>query len=125
MLFLDLDSFKEVNDSYGHDVGDGLLRHAAERLRACVRAGDTIARLGGDEFVVVLEDLGHQNDVNVAVEKIRNGFEQPFSVNSHSINQRISIGVAIYPQDSATIEELINHADTMMFQDKRSKRPEP
>ncbi|MBT8438093.1 MAG: diguanylate cyclase [Gammaproteobacteria bacterium] len=124
VLFLDLDRFKAVNDLYGHDAGDSLLRHVAERLRACVRAGDTIARIGGDEFVVVLENLGDQNDVNIVVETIRNGFEQPFSVNLHSIKQGISIGVAIYPHDAAQIEALIKHADTLMFKDKRSQQLE-
>jgi len=122
VLFLDLEYFKEVNDSFGHDAGDGLLRRVAERLRACVRAGDTIARLGGDEFVVVLENIGDQKDVNHVVETIKNGFEQSFSVDSHSIKLGVSVGVAIYPQDAENIEALIRHADSMMYQDKRSNQ---
>lgn len=121
VLFLDLEGFKEVNDAHGHDAGDGVLRRVAERLRACVREGDTIARLGGDEFVVVLENIGDQKDVNHVVEKIKNGFEQHFSVDSHSIKLGISVGVALYPQDGANVEALIRHADSTMYQDKRSR----
>ena len=98
VLFLDLEEFKEVNDTYGHDAGDGVLKRAAERLRACVRAGDTVARLGGDEFVLVLENISGQGDVDHVVEKIKTGFEQPFDVNSHSIMLGINIGSAVYPR---------------------------
>lgn len=120
VLFLDLEEFKEVNDAYGHDSGDGVLKRAAERLRACVRAGDTIARLGGDEFVLVLENIATQQDVDHIVEKIKAGFEQPFDVNSHSIILGISIGTAIYPQDGIDEDALIRCADSAMYQDKRS-----
>lgn len=121
VLFLDLVGFKDVNDTYGHDVGDGVLRRAAERLRACVRAGDTVARLGGDEFVLVLENIAGQGDVDRVVEKIKTGFEQPFDVNSHSIILGISIGSAIYPGDGTDMETLISHADSDMYGDKRSR----
>jgi diguanylate cyclase (GGDEF)-like protein len=120
VLFLDLVDFKDVNDAYGHDVGDGVLKRVAERLRACVRAGDTIARLGGDEFILVLENITSQEDVDHIVEKIRTGFEQPFDVNSHSIILGISIGSAIYPQDGTDMDALIRHADSAMYHDKRS-----
>ena len=119
VLFLDLVNFKGVNDSYGHDAGDGVLRRAAERLRACVRAGDTIARLGGDEFVLVLENIAGQEDVAHVVEKIKTGFEQPFDVNSHSIILGISIGSAVFPQDGADMDTLISYADSSMYEDKR------
>ncbi len=120
VLFMDLVDFKDINDAYGHDVGDGVLRRAAERLRACVRAGDTIARLGGDEFVLVLENINGQQDVDHIIEKIRAGFEQPFDVNSHSIILGISIGSAIYPQDGTDMDTLIRQADSGMYEDKRS-----
>jgi diguanylate cyclase (GGDEF)-like protein len=120
VLFLDLVDFKDVNDTYGHDSGDGVLKRVAERLRACVRAGDTIARLGGDEFVLVLENITSQEDVDHIVEKIKAGFEQPFDVNSHSVVLGISIGTAIYPKDGTDMDALINHADSAMYQDKRS-----
>ena len=120
VLFLDLEEFKDVNDAYGHDVGDGVLRRAAERLRACVRAGDTVARLGGDEFVLVLENIAGQGDVNHVVEKIKTGFEQPFDVNAHSIMLGINIGCAIYPGDGMDMDTLLSYADSRMYQDKRS-----
>jgi diguanylate cyclase (GGDEF)-like protein len=121
VLFLDLVNFKAVNDTYGHDAGDGVLRRAAERLRACVRAGDTIARLGGDEFVLVLENIADQGDVDHVVEKIKTGFEQPFDVNSHSIILGISVGSAIYPGDGTDMDTLISYADSSMYEDKRSR----
>jgi len=120
VLFLDLEDFKGVNDSYGHDAGDGVLKRAAERLRACVRAGDTIARLGGDEFVLVLENINGQQDVDHVVEKIKTGFEQLFYVDSHSIIQGISIGSAIYPGDGTDMDTLISYADSNMYRNKRS-----
>jgi len=120
VLFLDLEEFKEVNDTYGHDAGDGVLKRAAERLQACVRAGDTIARLGGDEFLLVLENIAGQQDVDHVVEKIKTGFEQPFDVDSHPIILGISIGSAIYPGDGTDMDALINQADSSMYGDKRS-----
>ena len=120
VLFLDLENFKDVNDTYGHDAGDDVLRCAAERLRACVREGDTIARLGGDEFVLVLENITSRKDVDYVVEKINTGFEQVFALNSHSIRLGISIGSAIYPEDGKDMETLINHADSCMYEDKRA-----
>jgi diguanylate cyclase (GGDEF)-like protein len=120
VLFLDVEEFKAVNDTYGHDIGDGILRRAAERLRACVRAGDTIARLGGDEFVLVLENIAGPADVEYVVEKIKTGFEQPFHVNSQSIKLGISIGSAIYPQDGRDMDTLIRNADSSMYKNKRS-----
>ena len=120
VLFLDLEGFKPVNDTYGHDAGDGVLRRAADRLRACVRAGDTIARLGGDEFVLVLENIAGDGDVNHVVEKIKMGFEQTFDVDSHSIKLGISVGTAIYPRDGADMDTLISYADASMYEDKRS-----
>ena len=120
VLFLDLEEFKEINDAYGHDIGDGVLRRAAERLRACVRAGDTVARLGGDEFLLVLENIAGQGDVNHVVEKIKTGFEQPFDVDSHSKILGISIGSALYPADGTNMDTLISCADSSMYGDKRS-----
>ncbi len=121
VLFLDLESFKAVNDTYGHETGDAILKRVAERLRACVRAGDTIARLGGDEFVLILENIRAPQDVDHVVEKIKNAFEQNFSVDSHSIRIGVSVGVAIYPRDGNNLETLLSHADLFMYEDKRSK----
>jgi diguanylate cyclase (GGDEF)-like protein len=120
VLFLDLDAFKAVNDTYGHDAGDNILRNVAERLRACVRAGDTIARLGGDEFVLILENIFLQEDVGRVIEKIKNGFEQSFSLNSHSVKLGVSVGMAMYPRDGNDLETLLSYADLSMYEDKRS-----
>ena len=120
ILFLDLVDFKEVNDSYGHDAGDGVLKRVAERLRACVRTGDTIVRLGGDEFVLVLENIASQADIDHVVEKIKMDFEQQFDVGSQAIRLGISIGTAIYPRDGTDMDALISHADSNMYRDKRS-----
>jgi len=120
VLFLDLDDFKKINDSCGHEAGDSVLKSVAERLRACVRAGDTIARLGGDEFILVLENISSQEDVTHIIRKIKAGFERRFSVNGRPMQLGISIGSAIYPQDGTDVETLINHADTSMYEDKRS-----
>jgi diguanylate cyclase (GGDEF)-like protein len=120
VLFLDLEKFKDVNDKYGHDAGDTILRCVAERLRACVRTGDSIARLGGDEYVLVLENITSKKDIDHIVEKIKMGFEQAFEINYHSIILGISIGVAIYPEDGTDIDTLINHADSSMYEDKHS-----
>ena len=125
VLFLDLEEFKKVNDIYGHDSGDGVLKRAAERLRACVRAGDTIARLGGDEFILVLENIASQEDVDHVVDKIKAGFEQPFNVGSDSITLGISIGSAIYPDDAMDGDALIKCADSGMYADKRSGDESP
>ena len=122
VLFLDLEEFKTVNDTYGHDAGDGVLRRAAERLRGCVRAGDTIARLGGDEFILVLENIEGQEDIDHVVEKIKSGFEQPFNVNSHSIVLGINIGSAVYPENGTDMDALIACADASMYEDKRSNQ---
>jgi len=121
VLFLDLESFKAVNDTYGHDAGDSVLKRVAERLRACVRAGDTIARLGGDEFILILENIYAQQDVDHVVEKIKSAFEQSFNVHSHSITVGVSVGIAIYPRDGNSLEALLSHADLVMYDDKRSK----
>ena len=120
ILFLDLVDFKDVNDTYGHDAGDDVLKHVAERLRACVRAGDTIVRLGGDEFVLVLENIASQDDVDHVVEKIKVDFEQPFKVGAHAIKLGISIGTATYPRDGTDMDALISHADSSMYRDKRA-----
>ena len=125
VLFLDLESFKAVNDTYGHDAGDSILKRVAERLRACVRAGDTIARLGGDEFVPILENIDHQEDVDHVVQKIKNGFEQYFRVKSHAIRIGVSVGMAIYPRDGKNLETLLSHADLTMYDDKRSSTRDP
>lgn len=120
VLFLDVEEFKAVNDTYGHEIGDGILKRAAERLRACVRAGDTIARMGGDEFVLVLENIDGQIDVDHVIDKIKTGFEQPFYVDTESIKLGITVGSAIYPENGTDMDALIRYADCSMYRNKPS-----
>lgn len=120
LLFLDLDSFKQVNDTFGHAVGDQLLQLVAERLRGCIRGSDTVARLGGDEFVVLLEDFHTPDHAVIAAEKIRLALNQAFDLNGHSQLVLPSIGVAIYPQHGVDAQQLLQHADNAMYLAKKS-----
>ena len=127
VLFLDLDEFKSVNDSYGHATGDRLLCAVTERLRACLRTGDTLARLSGDEFVLVLENVESVDNVYNAIEKIEKAFEGEFIINNAERKITISIGFAIYPDDAVTQHELLEMADRRMYEvknDDRSHRTE-
>ncbi len=119
VLFIDLDGFKEVNDSMGHHVGDGLLRSVAGRLMEAVRAGDTVSRLGGDEFVIVLDDVVDINEVvHVAEQRLMPLVRQPHLIDNTELQVSCSLGIAIYPDDSTDIDELMRQADTAMYQAK-------
>lgn len=119
LLFMDLDKFKPVNDTYGHGVGDQLLKVVAERICGCVREDDTVARLSGDEFVVVLESISTRQDAETVTEAIRNNLAQPFLVDGKiALHVGVSIGVAIYPDESMDIDELIKCADHAMYKAK-------
>ena len=122
VVFLDLDHFKEINDSLGHAVGDDLLKAASQRLLSCLRRGDTLARLGGDEFVIVLEDL--QEDMNVVsvMEKIIETFSQPFTVAEYSVTTTVSLGACVYPMDGNDVQTLMRNADAAMYRAKESGR---
>ncbi|GAB6042283.1 bifunctional diguanylate cyclase/phosphodiesterase [Endothiovibrio diazotrophicus] len=119
LLFLDLDRFKAVNDSLGHETGDKLLQAVARRLTGCLREGDTVARLGGDEFTVVLEDLAHTEEAATVAEKVIDTLTAPFRIGSHELFIGTSIGIALYPQDAAAPMELLKCADTAMYQAKQ------
>jgi diguanylate cyclase (GGDEF)-like protein/PAS domain S-box-containing protein len=127
LLFLDLDHFKTLNDSRGHDVGDLLLQQVAERLTACVREGDTVARFGGDEFLVVLEDLSEQ-DLEAAAQaetianKILTSLNQPYLLVKHRYHSTPSIGVTLFNDHQSSIEELLKQADIAMYQAKKAGR---
>jgi diguanylate cyclase (GGDEF)-like protein len=122
LLFLDLDRFKSVNDSVGHEGGDHLLRLVADRLHACVREGDTVARLGGDEFVVLLTDLDSALPAAKLAKEIVALLSQPFEIGGNDCFISVSIGVAVFPGDGATAEELLKHADIAMYRAKNSGR---
>jgi len=118
VLFVDLDNFKQVNDSIGHDFGDKLLVQVAKRLHARLHDSDTISRQGGDEFVILLP---RQRDVNIIKEAIRHiveGFSKPFIIEEYSINATLSVGVAVYPDDGKEFDTLLKHADTALYQAK-------
>ncbi|MDO9032811.1 MAG: EAL domain-containing protein [Hydrogenophaga sp.] len=122
VMFIDLDRFKLVNDTYGHLQGDGLLRSVAQRLRACVRAGDTVARQGGDEFTVLLPDLVNVDDALPIAQKILAELERPFLIDDREFRATASVGIATYPRDGLTAEQLLRNADIAMYQVKSSGR---
>lgn len=122
LFFIDLDRFKEVNDTYGHDVGDQLLIEAAQRLNACVRSTDTVARLGGDEFTVILTELHDTARLEQVAADICEQLVQPFVINQIELNISGSIGTALYPDNAADINDLINKADIAMYASKRQGR---
>lgn len=122
LLFVDLDGFKAVNDSLGHESGDALLQMAAERLNACVREADTVARLGGDEFTVLLKDVEDANQVRSIAQKIIEALVIPFHAPDCIIQISGSVGVAFYPYDATSQEGLLKAADHAMYEAKRSGR---
>jgi diguanylate cyclase (GGDEF)-like protein/PAS domain S-box-containing protein len=122
LLFIDLDRFKQINDSLGHQIGDRLLQVTASRLRRCLREGDAIARLGGDEFVVGLAALTDSSDATLIAGKILETLRERFVVGSHELNVSASIGIGIYPADSQDMETLMQAADTAMYQAKKQGR---
>ena len=125
VLFLDLDRFKVVNDSLGHDAGDALLREIAERLPALVRPSDTVARFGGDEFMVLCPDLDHEREAVVLAERLSGGLEEPMQVDGHQLWVGASMGIAFGRHGSITPEALLRDADQTMYRAKeRSSRYE-
>jgi diguanylate cyclase (GGDEF)-like protein len=122
VLFLDLDRFKHVNDTFGHGVGDELLRTVAQQLNASTRACDIVARLGGDEFIVVLPNIHHADEATSVVQKIQSLFAAPFRVGGRELHVSTSIGVTIYPLDDGDVESLLKSADAAMYHAKQSGR---
>ncbi|MEQ8497359.1 MAG: EAL domain-containing protein [Gammaproteobacteria bacterium] len=122
LLFIDIDRFKNINDSLGHPIGDALLQFAAQRLQGCVRRTDTVARLSGDEFTLLLEDIdGPEAAVQVA-EKVLAAFSQPFCMEGHEIAVTPSIGISVFPRDGADIDSLLRNADSAMYEAKEKGR---
>ncbi|WP_457673253.1 putative bifunctional diguanylate cyclase/phosphodiesterase [Thiolapillus sp.] len=122
LFFMDLDRFKIINDSLGHQVGDRLLQAVANRMSAHIRQGDTLARMGGDEFTLIVEDLKRPEDVVHLLEKLQQEFRRPFTIDQHELRTTASIGVSIFPRDGSTTDELIKHADTAMYSAKDGGR---
>lgn len=122
VMFLDLDRFKNINDTLGHAVGDELLRHVAQRLSMVLRVSDTLARLGGDEFVVVLPHLEHHTQAQTVAEKLIEALQAPILVDGHALHISTSIGICLCPDDGDDMAILLRNADTAMYQAKSSGR---
>jgi diguanylate cyclase (GGDEF)-like protein len=119
VLFLDLDDFKAVNDSFGHASGDRVLVELAARIRASVRAGDTVARLGGDEFVVLLADVTGAQDAGSVATKVLAAVRAPFRLGGREISISASVGVSVFPRDGESPEDLVRCADSAMYREKQ------
>lgn len=120
VLFLDLDGFKKINDTLGHDSGDALLIEAAHRIKTCVRESDTVARMGGDEFTAILCNVGNGNGKDIVAQKILDAIRQPFVLSDQHCTVGVSIGIAVYPHSGGNCEELVKVADTAMYLAKDS-----
>ena len=122
LMFLDLDKFKEINDTFGHETGDELLKQVAEKLNAAVRESDTVARLGGDEFVILLEGFAGTSDVVKVAKKIIKANVEPHMIGAHRVKTSTTIGISFYPQDGDTAEVLLKNADVAMYHAKQQER---
>jgi diguanylate cyclase (GGDEF)-like protein/PAS domain S-box-containing protein len=122
VLFIDLDRFKLVNDTLGHGAGDALLKEAADRLRGCIRASDTVGRLGGDEFGAILSELAKPGDAGIVAQKIIDVFKRPFELEGKQAYVTASVGVTLYPTDGANAEALVMNADAAMYRAKEQGR---
>jgi diguanylate cyclase (GGDEF)-like protein/PAS domain S-box-containing protein len=122
VLYLDVDRFKHINDSLGHDIGDRLLQSMAARLHACVRSSDTVSRQGGDEFVVLLSEVTRVEDAAVSADKILHALGMPHRIDEHDLHLTVSIGIASYPDDGTEAEVLLKNADFAMYHAKESGR---
>ncbi|MDA8442079.1 MAG: EAL domain-containing protein [Peptococcaceae bacterium] len=118
VIFLDLDDFKNINDTLGHSIGDLLLRQVATRLTNCIREGDTVARLGGDEFVILLPQISVVLDASRVAKRVLDFLAQPFTLDGHELVVTTSIGISVYPADGDNIETLVQNADTAMYRAK-------
>ena len=122
IFFLDLDHFKHINDSLGHNAGDELLCKVADRLRTCIRDDDTVARLGGDEFTIILEDIRSVSFVAKVAEKVLNSVMDSYTIAGTEVNISPSIGVSLYPADGRDTDVLIRNADAAMYHAKHNGR---
>jgi diguanylate cyclase (GGDEF)-like protein len=122
VLFIDLDHFKDINDSLGHTIGDGLLRGVAERLLSCVRAGDTVARVGGDEFVVLLPGVEGEDGARQVGEKVLDALRRPYRLGQHELFLTATSGISLYPESGTSAVDLVNRADTAMYRAKAEGR---
>ena len=122
VMMLDLDNFKDINDTLGHMVGDQLLKEVGYRLAGLVRQSDTVARLGGDEFIILLSDIERREDSVGIAETVLKAFHQPFMCGNHKITSSTSIGIAVYPDDGEDIDSLLRNSDVAMYSVKTQGR---
>jgi diguanylate cyclase (GGDEF)-like protein/PAS domain S-box-containing protein len=120
ILFLDLDRFKEINDTLGHKTGDEMLKAISVRLKANIRESDRVARIGGDEFNVILADIARVEDISAVTNKIMNSFRKPFMIAGHELHMTTSIGISVYPDDGEEIDTLFRYADIAMYHAKET-----
>ncbi len=118
VMSLDLDNFKSINDTLGHDAGDQVLKTVGTRLTGIIRASDTLARVGGDEFILVTMETNHINDATAIAQKILDSFKEPLSIDGHQLHLTTSIGIAIYPEDAEDMETLTKKSDAAMYYSK-------
>ena len=118
ILFIDLDDFKKINDTLGHNYGDEVLKHVAQRMLGAVREVDTVARIGGDEFIVILEGVNDLQEINIIAKRINGTLSRHHLLAEHKVIATPSIGISVFPNDGSTCDILIKHADTAMYQSK-------
>jgi diguanylate cyclase (GGDEF)-like protein len=122
VMFLDLDRFKIVNDTWGHAVGDRLLQEVADRMRNCLREGDTLSRWGGDEFTLLMPQIDRSNEAELVAQRILAALEPRFEIEGHDLQCSTSIGIALYPQDGEDAEILLKNADIALYYAKENGR---
>lgn len=121
-MFIDLDKFKEINDNFGHDAGDEVLRRVSDRISGCLRGNDTLSRIGGDEFVAILCDIENRSEVAAIAERITEMQAAPLEIGQQEVATGSSIGIAFYPDDGKDLDTLLKKADTAMYAAKAGGR---
>ena len=121
LVTLDLDRFKEINDTLGHDIGDVLLQKVGKRLTSLIREGDTVARMGGDEFTLLLQSINENSDVAVIALKVLEALREPFDCDEHELSITPSIGIAIYPDHGLAMSTVLKNADQAMYRAKKTR----
>jgi len=121
LIYIDLDKFKQVNDLYGHQIGDLYLQEVALRMKRQLRGMDMLARLGGDEFAVLLPQVRNRARVEEIAQRLERSFEEPFAIEGQVLQGSASVGIALYPEDGATKDDLLNTADAAMYTIKNTK----
>jgi len=122
LIYIDLDKFKQVNDLYGHQIGDLYLQEVALRMKRQLRGVDMLARLGGDEFAALLPQVRNRAKVEEIAQRLERCIQEPFLIEGHSLQGSASVGIALYPENGATKDELLSAADTAMYAAKNAKR---